>query len=118
MTPDLEDYDGIVATMQAYIDGWNKSDPENFKRAFHEDAWLFYIDEAGTLYKWLLDDRTFEEWAGEDTDVELRILSVQQMGDAASVALACGDEWFDFHNLLKIDREWKITNKTASHKSR
>jgi hypothetical protein len=40
------------------------------------------------------------------------------MGDAASVALAWGSEWFDFHNLLRIDGEWKIMNKSASHKSR
>ena len=67
----------------------------------------------------LLDDQTFEEWAQhESPNVELRVLSVHQMGDAASVALAWGREYFDFHNLLRIDGEWKITNKTASHKSR
>jgi hypothetical protein len=48
----------------------------------------------------------------------LRVLSVHQLGDAANVALAFGTEWFDFHNPLKIEGEWKITNKSASHKSR
>jgi hypothetical protein len=38
MTPDLDDYDGIVAAVQAYIDGWNERDPKKFKRAFHEDV--------------------------------------------------------------------------------
>ena len=88
MTPDLDDYDGIVAAVQAYIDGWNDRDPKKFKRAFHEDTWIFYIDEAGTIHKGLLDDRTFEEWGNSGLNIELRTLSVDQMGDAASVALA------------------------------
>jgi hypothetical protein len=28
------------------------------------------------------------------------------------------DEWLDFHNLLRINGVWKITNKTATHSSR
>jgi Putative lumazine-binding len=119
MTPDLDDHDGIMATVQAYIDGHNDHDLKKFKRAFHEDAWMLYIDHAGTLHKTPLDDKCLEEWVKhKDPSVELRVLSVHQMGDAASVALGWGTEWFDFHNLLKIDGEWKITNKTASHKSR
>jgi len=40
------------------------------------------------------------------------------MGHAASVAIAWGRDYFDFHNLLKDNGVWKITNKTVSHKSR
>ncbi len=119
MTPDLDDYEGILAAVQAYIDGWNERDPNKFRRAFLEGARMLYIDEAGSLTNVLLDDQQFEELAKhEGPNVELRVLSVHQMGDAASVALAWGPEWFDFHNLLRIDGEWRITNKTASHKSR
>jgi hypothetical protein len=118
MTPDLDDYDGIVAAVQAYIDGFNDRDPKKFKRAFHEDAWMYFIDEAGTLQKMPLEDELFEKWANEGVNVDMRVLSVHQMGDAANVALAWGTEWFDFHNLLNIDGEWKIMNKSASHKSR
>jgi hypothetical protein len=50
--------------------------------------------------------------------IELRILSVNQMGDVANVLIAFGDEWVDFHNLSKIDGVWKITYKTATHSSR
>lgn len=118
MTPDLDDHDGIVAAVQAYVDGFNDRDPKKFKRAFYEDAWMYFIDEAGTLQKRPLDEELFEIWANEGVNFELRVLSVHQMGDAANVALACGNEWFDFHNLLKIDGEWKIMNKSASHRSR
>jgi Putative lumazine-binding len=68
----------------------------------------------------LVDYQTFEWVAKREDDyyAELRVLSVHQLGDAANVALAFGTEWFDFHNLLKIEGEWKIINKSASHQSR
>jgi hypothetical protein len=28
------------------------------------------------------------------------------------------DAWIDFHNLVRVDGVWKITNKTATHSSR
>ena len=121
MTPNLDDYDGIMAAVRAYIDGFNDREPKKMKSAFHEDAWMFFIDEAGTLVKVPLDDQHVEWLAKHEQDdyfAEFRVLSVHQMGDAASVAIAFGTEWFDFHNLLKIDGGWKITNKTASHRSR
>jgi hypothetical protein len=57
-------------------------------------------------------------------DVVGRIISVTQVGDAASVQLSFDSatgkshEWIDFHNLLRISGVWKITNKTATHSSR
>ena len=120
MTPNLDDYDGIVAAAQAYIDGWNQHDAKKFKQAFDEDAWIFCIEQDGKLSKEHLSDEVLEGWARNDGryTAELRILSVTQMGDAACVALAWGTEWFDFHSMVRVDGEWKITNKTASHRNR
>ena len=56
------------------------------KSAFHEDAWMFFIDEAGTLVKVPLDDQHVEWLAKHEQDnyfAELHMLSVHQMGDAA-----------------------------------
>jgi hypothetical protein len=52
-----------------------------------------------------------------------RIISVTQLGDAASVQLSFDPKgksygWIDFHSLLRINGVWKITNKTATHSSR
>jgi ketosteroid isomerase-like protein len=115
------EYDKIVAATRLYIDGFNDRDVEKFKKAFHEDAMMFFTNEEGKLHIFHLNDEVFEGWAAEDEKrppVELRIISVAQMGDAASVALHFGDDWLDFHNLARVDGEWKITNKTASHSSR
>jgi hypothetical protein len=45
------------------------------------------------------------------------------VGDAASVQLSfdiAGEStgWIDFHNLVRINGVWKITNKTATRSSR
>jgi hypothetical protein len=50
-----------------------------------------------------------------------RFISVTRVGDAAGVQLSWkrgSDEYIDFHNLLRINGVWKITNKTATHSSR
>jgi hypothetical protein len=118
------DYDDIVATVSLYIDGWNERDVEKYKSAFHPKAWMFYTGHDGVFHEMPLEEKLFRSWAnradnGDKGDnVELRILSVAQMGDAAAVALAFGDEWLDFHSLARVDGVWKITNKTACHRTR
>ena len=115
------DYDKIVAATRLYIDGFNERELDKVQEAFHEDATMFFTNEDGKLHVVSLDEKVFGKWAwpGEPRPpIELRIISVAQMGDAAAVALAFGDDWLDFHNLARVDGEWKITNKTASHSSR
>ena len=48
--------------MQLYIDGFNDNDVGKFREAFHEDAWIFYIDADGALHKNLISE-SFEMWA-------------------------------------------------------
>src|SRR5579862_8010232 len=121
MTITNADYDQIVAATRLYIEGFNERDVDKLRRAFHEDAMMFFTDEDGKLHVVTLDEKIFRNWArpGEPRPpIALRIISVAQMGDAAAVALAFGDDWLDFHNLARVNGEWKITNKTASHSSR
>jgi hypothetical protein len=69
-----------------------------------------------------LISESFERWAAPpSSNVVGRFISVTQVGDAAAVQLSwyrAPNEWIDFHNLLKIDGVWKITNKTATHAAR
>ena len=100
---------------------FNDNDISKFKEAFHEDAWISLIDAKVTLHKHLIYE-SFENWATlPKKNIECRIISVTQVGDAASVHLSFkgrSNEWLDFHNLLRINGVWKITNKTATHSSR
>jgi hypothetical protein len=70
--------------VQLYIDGFNDNDISKFKEAFHEDAWIFFIDAEGHLHKNLISE-SFEEWAAPPSSVIVgRFISVTQVGDAAS----------------------------------
>jgi hypothetical protein len=121
MTKRMEDYDAIARVMQLYIDGFNERDINKFREAFHEDAWIFYIDAEGVLHKDLLS-KLFPRWAEEGINVVGRLISVTQVGDAASAQILWeaseSATYVDFHNLLRIKGVWKITNKTATHSRR
>ena len=124
MTARTDDYDDIVRAMQSYIDGFNDNSVSKLMEAFHEDAWIFYIDADGALHKNLISE-SFEKWAAPPSSgIVGRVISVTQVGDAAAVQLSfdpASDKsrgWIDFHNLLRINGVWKITNKTATHSSR
>ena len=124
MTARTDDYDEIVRVVQLYVDAFNDNDVSKFREAFDQDAWMYYIDADGSLYKDLISE-SFERWASPPSSgIVGRIISVTQVGDAAAVQLSfdyASDKssgWIDFHNLLRIDGVWKITNKTATHSSR
>jgi hypothetical protein len=129
MTARTDDYDEIVRVMQLYLDAYNENDISKLKEAFHENAWIYFIDAAGTLQKGVMCERFEASLLNNGLrkflgDVVGRIISVTQVGDAASVQLSfdsASDQsagWIDFHNLLRINGAWKITNKTATHSSR
>ena len=121
MTTRTDDYDAIDSAAQLYIDGFNENSVSKLREAFYEDAWIFYIDAEGALHKNLISE-SFEKWATlPGSGVVGRFISVTQVCDAAAVQLSfdCAADktggWIDFHNLLRINGVWKITNKTASH---
>ena len=106
--------------MQLYVNGFNDNDVGKFKEAFHDDAWIFYVDADGRLTKNPIREN-FAHWAAPPSwDVVGRIVSVTQAGDVASVQIVWDRTSIpsDFHNLIKIDGIWKITNKTATHSTR
>ncbi len=122
------DYDEIVRVIQLYIDGFNESNIEKFREAFHEDARITFTDADGELSSALLSD-CFEDWAAPWEGVPgdefvLRIVSVIQAGDVASVILEMhtpndpSNAWVDVHSLLRIGGVWKDMNKTATHSTR
>ena len=124
MTARTDDYDEIVRVVRLYVDAWNDNDIDKLREAFDEDAWIFYIDAKGVCHKHLISE-SFEGWAAPPSrGVVGRFISVTQVGDAASVQLSfdfASDKlsgFIDFHNLLRINGVWKITNKTATHSSR
>ena len=82
-----KDHDEIVRVVHLYVDGFNDNDVGKFKEAFHDDAWIFYIDADGRLTKNPICEN-FAHWAAPPSwNVVGRIVSVTQVGDVASVQI-------------------------------
>jgi hypothetical protein len=112
----------IAGVVQAYIDGSRSGDADQLRRAFHPDARMY-----GSIGGQRLDqpiEAFFALASGQPADVdgtyEARIVSIEQVGDAATAAIEETGFWgtmsfTDFFALSCFDGEWKIVNKTFAH---
>ena len=112
----------ITEVVHLYINGSREGDADKLRRAFHPDARMF-----GSLAGQRIDvpiDEFFALASGRPADVdgtyEARVVSLEQVGDAATAAIEETGFWgtlsfTDFFSLSRIDGEWKIVNKTFAH---
>jgi hypothetical protein len=116
------DQTAIASVVQAYIDGLRSNDADQLRRAFHPDARSFGSIAGQRV------DQTIEEFfalasshpANVDGTHEARIVSIDQVGDAAAAAIEETGFWgtmsfTDFFTLSCFDGEWMILNKTFAH---
>jgi hypothetical protein len=112
----------ITEVVQLYIDGSRAGDSDKLRQAFHPDARM-YGSISGQRF-----DLPIEEFfalassqpADVDGTYDARIVSLEQVGDAATAAIEETGFWgtlsfTDFFSLSRIDGEWKIVNKTFAH---
>jgi len=111
----LNEYDAIAHTVQLYIDGGKTGDTAKMKEAFYPDATIFgYVGAdlfAGPIQQ-LFD---WNDQNGAATALEGRIASIDIVETVATVRLELenwtGHRFTDLFTLLKVDGQWKITNK-------
>lgn len=107
---------GVEAAVQLYFQGHATGDGGYFRRAFHPDAYLFWVDN-GKLAK-----RSSEEFAagatGKPADDEARrVRRIAMIDIAGNAAIAKVDlayptmHFVDYLSLLKIDGRWVIVDK-------
>ncbi|MBA2365821.1 MAG: nuclear transport factor 2 family protein [Actinobacteria bacterium] len=112
----------ITRAVDLYIEGMRNGDGAKLREAFHPQAWMFG-SMAGARY----DEPISELIAlvdGHSVDVDgsyqTRLVSVDQVGDAAFAVLEEQGCWgtvsfTDFFTLAQIDGAWAIANKTFAH---
>ena len=116
----LTEYDGIVKTVQMYIDGSKQGKSDLMRPAFHADASFFgYAGEqlaVGTefLFDWI--DKN-----GPAPSIEPRVACVDILESIAVVRLevsgwsgnlaGSGVQMSDLFTLLKMPEGWKIIQK-------
>jgi hypothetical protein len=112
---DLSEYDAVTNTVQLYIDGGKTGDTARMKEAFHPDATIFgYVGAdlfAGPIQQ-LFD---WNDQNGAAVELQGRIASIDIIETVATVRLELdnwtGHRFTDLFTLLKVDGQWKITNK-------
>ena len=122
MDQTIEDYDAIVSTLQAYGDGTARGDATTLAEAFHDDARMFGQVEGHRLDVPIAEFLALaEKWpADAEGTYAIRVLSVDQAGDAAVALVAEEGVWgevsfLDFFSLARYGDEWKIVCKTFTH---
>jgi hypothetical protein len=112
----------ITRVVSLYAEGVRDGDAAKLREAFHPQAWMFG-SLAGTRYDEPIDE-LIALVDGKPVDVDgsfqARVVSVEQVGDAAFAVLEEDGFWgtvsfTDFFTLARIDGAWKIVNKTFAH---
>ncbi|KZS42373.1 hypothetical protein AWE51_02730 [Aquimarina aggregata] len=108
------EHDQVKATVSYYLEGGTNNDFETLKKAFHKDATMKFISNAG--YKEVNALEFFKKAIkpGPKQNRKTKVVSIDVEGTSAQAKLRIDYDTFafiDFMNLLKIDGEWKIVNK-------
>ncbi|MDP6390669.1 MAG: nuclear transport factor 2 family protein [Alphaproteobacteria bacterium] len=109
------EHDAIAKVAQHYIDGAKSGRGDDMKPAFHEDATIFghvgddlFAGPIEQLFAW-------NDENGPASGLEARIANIDLVDTVATVRLELdnwtGHRFTDLFTLLKLDGEWKITNK-------
>jgi hypothetical protein len=122
MTVSGAEQTAITEVVQTYIDGSRSGDADQLRRAFHPDARM-YGSIAGQRFDLPIEEffaLASDQPADVDGTYKARIVSVEQVGDAATAAIEETGFWgtlsfTDFFALSRFDGEWKIVNKTFAH---
>jgi len=106
----------VRQTVETYLHGLKFNDVASFRKAFLPDAKLFFVKKDGSLGSLTQEDwyKGFAASAGKEEEGELRIVSLDVTGNAASVKVR--EEYpksiyTDYVSLLKLGGEWRIVNK-------
>ena len=111
----LSEYELITNVIQRYIDGARSGKGDDMKPAFHKDATIFgYVGDdlfAGPIQQLF----AWNDQNGPATGLQSQIASIDVIDTVATVRLELenwtGHRFTDLFTLLKVNGEWKITNK-------
>ncbi|MGH3980829.1 MAG: nuclear transport factor 2 family protein [Pseudonocardiaceae bacterium] len=122
MAATVPDQTEIVGMVELYVDGMRDGDGSKLQQAFHPEARMF-----GSLGGQRFDvpiAALIEMVDGHPVDVDgsyqARVVSVDQVGDAATAVLEEDGCWgtvscTNFFSLAQLDGAWTIVNKTFAH---
>jgi len=109
------EYSAIEDIIQDYISGAISGRSDDMKPAFHDDATIFGFVGPDLLSGAIQKLYDWNDENGPATELKARITYIDIINTVATVRLELnnwtGNRFTDLFTLLKIDGEWKITNK-------
>jgi hypothetical protein len=108
--------DAVEATVRLYFQGHATGDGNYFRRAFHPDAYLFWVDQ-GKLAKKSSGDFAAGASGRPADDEARRVRKIAMIDISGNAAIAKVDlayptmHFVDYLSLLKIDGKWVIVDK-------
>ena len=113
----------VREVVERYLHGLKFNDTLSLGRAFWPEARLLFIKRDGTLGQLTQAEwyRGFAGSVGKEEPGDLRIVSVDIAGNAASVKVEeiyPKSVYIDYLNLLRIGPEWRIVNKIYTSHAR
>jgi hypothetical protein len=122
MMGEAADRAAIERAVELYVEGARTGDAAKLREAFHESAWMFGSLGGQRVDMPIGEMIKMSETHPADVDGTYRaeIISVEQVGDAATAVLEEEGFWgtlsfTDFFALAQGDGGWKIVNKTFAH---
>lgn len=111
----ISDYEAVIAAVNKYADACKEGKSEIMKPVFTENA-LMYGYLNGQLYNGSIEALygAVEQFGpAPETKTRIDVLGIEETAATVRVLLEDwhGISFTDFHNLLKIDGEWKIVAK-------
>lgn len=110
---DSGDFAGVRAAVQKYFDGTSIGKPELIAEAFLPSLELQSV-RKGKLQRRKAPDYIAGFEPGVEYDRQSRLISMDVSADAAMAKaeiVMAGRRYIDYLLLLKIDGEWRISNK-------
>jgi hypothetical protein len=114
-----DERESVKVPLDNYLQGQSTGNPEFMRKAFYADARIMAFRDGKVM------SLSVEEFAGrfngkpaeDEAQRKRRIESIDVSGNAASAKIVLdypNVKLTDYMNLLKIDGEWKIVNKSFS----
>ncbi|KQX00860.1 nuclear transport factor 2 family protein [Flavobacterium sp. Root420] len=112
----VQDYEDVLAAMEGYVHGLKTGSVAELKKTFHQDA-VMYGYLGNDFSQGSIDNLyTYVKKFGAAPNIETNLTVLHKTPTTAIVRIemehdAAGEDFTDYHSLIKINGEWKVVSK-------
>ena len=110
-----KDEQAVRSVVERYLHGLKFNDVSSLRSAFWPEAKLFFVKRDGSLGQLSQEEwyRGFVSSAGKEEEGDLRVATIEVVGDIASVKVVetyPKSVYVDYLSLLRLKGQWIIVN--------